>query len=132
VCAELKAEDAATVMAALSAIADKYGVQDRATVAAMLAAEQAHTHQTDDEDPEEWFDPETFHTLARAAAQVRTMDQRRADALVDICAEKLTDPKRQGQRPTVQVTGGILTLLGLRDDPRGAHRLRPDHRRTPP
>jgi hypothetical protein len=48
------------------------------------------------------------------------MDQRRADALVDICAEKLTDPKlpkRQGQRPTVQVTGGILTLLGLRDDP---------------
>jgi hypothetical protein len=121
--AELKAEDAATVMAALTALADSYGAEDRAAAAAATAANQPDTDQPDTDGtdgPEDWVDPESFHALARAAAQVRTMDQRRADALVDICADALADPtlpKRQGRRPTVQVTGGILTLLGLRNDP---------------
>jgi hypothetical protein len=114
--AELRAEDAATVMAALTAVADKYGEQDRAA-----AAVASQLDDTDSENPDDdWIDPETFDGLARAAGLRRTMDQRRADALVDICADVLGDPslpKRQGQRPTVAVTGGVLSLLGLRNDP---------------
>jgi hypothetical protein len=50
----------------------------------------------------------------------RTMDQRRADALVGVFRDVLADPdlpKRQGERARIAATGGILTLLGLRNDP---------------
>jgi hypothetical protein len=118
--AELRSEDAAIVMAALTAIADKYREQDRAAAASAdegrsdAVADDAHDGAA------EWVDPESFNCVPDAVAGRRTMDQRRADALVDVCADVLTDPtlpKRQGRRPTVQVTGGILTLLGLRNDP---------------
>jgi hypothetical protein len=50
----------------------------------------------------------------------RTMDQRRADALVGVFHDVLSDPdlpKRQGERARIAATGGVLTLLGLRNDP---------------
>lgn len=109
--AELRAEDAAVVMAALTAVADRYGQEDRAAAAAAAA-------RPDEDGGDDWVDPDTFADLP--LSNLPTMDQRRADALVDICANALADPdlpKRQGRRPTVQATGGILTLLGLRNDP---------------
>ena len=134
--AELKAEDAATIMAALNAVADRYGADDRAAAAASHAANGDHTSDPGDPrdtsdpgdpgdprdtgDTGDWIDPESFDGMSRVGPQLRTMDQRRADALVDICADVLADPdlpKRQGRRATVQATGGILTLLGLRNDP---------------
>jgi hypothetical protein len=108
--AELRAQDAAVVMAALTAIADKYGEQDRAAAAAARTAPDAQP----------WVDPDTFDRLSTSQHGRRTLDQRRADALVDVCANALADPtlpKRQGRRPTVQVSGGVRTLLGLREDP---------------
>jgi Domain of unknown function (DUF222) len=127
--AEIRAEDAAIVMAALNAIADKYGQEERAAAAAAraMAAEAGDTgpddaiaDETDIDD--EWIDPVTFNYLAARRSGQRTMDQRRADAFVDVFADIVADPdpdlpKRQGKRPTVQVTGGLLTLLGLRNDP---------------
>ncbi len=46
----------------------------------------------------------------------RTVDQRRADALVDLAGAALYDdalPKAQGLRPSVHVTVALSTLLGL-------------------
>ncbi len=78
----LSAEDAATVMAALDAIAR-----------------------------------ETIHGKG---GDTRTVDQRRADALVELCAAALSDPhlvKAHGQRPSVQVTIAASTLMGLDQQP---------------
>jgi Domain of unknown function (DUF222) len=50
----------------------------------------------------------------------RTPDQRRADALVDICLNALHDPrvpKAHGRRPNINVTVCHTTLLGLDDQP---------------
>ncbi len=88
--AELRAEDAKVVMNSLTEIADQYGASDR---------QQVKSGRLD---------------------QIRTVDQRRADALADLCAGAVTDrdlPSSARARVTVQVTGGIKTLLGLRNDP---------------
>ena len=53
-------------------------------------------------------------------ADGRTADQRRADALVALAAQRLTDPSLpawRGRRPSVQVTVNATTLLGLDDQP---------------
>jgi hypothetical protein len=55
-----------------------------------------------------------------AHGNARTADQRRADALGDLAAAALADdtlPRRQGQRPAIQVTVSLRTLLGLSDEP---------------
>jgi hypothetical protein len=89
--AELSAQDARSVIVGLSRIAEQYESADRARV------------------------------LTGARSEARTADQRRADALVDLCSnlpagdDELTPAGRR--QVHVQVTGGILTLLGLRDDP---------------
>ncbi len=78
----LSAQDAATVMAALDAIAQ-----------------------------------ETIHGRG---GDTRTADQRRADALVQLCSSALTDPhliRSHGQRPAVQVTIAASTLMGLDQQP---------------
>jgi hypothetical protein len=118
--AELPAEAAAVVMAALTAMADNYREQDRAAAAAADGSESSGADEWMDTHSDQWIDPDSFNELATHTPTPRTINQLRADALVDICAHILTDPtlpKRQGQRPTVQVTGGILTLLGRRNDP---------------
>jgi len=126
--AELRAQDAATVKAALTALADTYADTDRANaaVAAAEATEADAAHNCDGSaDADEpccdlWIDPQAYSELGLDPSPIRTLDQRRADALVDICRHTLADPtlpRRQGQRPTIQATGGIRTLLGLRNDP---------------
>ncbi len=78
----LSADDAATVMAALDAIAR-----------------------------------ETIHGRG---GDSRTVDQRRADALVELCSAALGDPhltRAHGQRPSVQVTIAASTLMGLDQQP---------------
>jgi Domain of unknown function (DUF222) len=80
--AYLSAQDAATMMAALDAIAH-----------------------------------ETIHGKG---GDTRTADQRRADALVELCSTALTDPyltRAHGQRPAVQITVAASTLMGLEDQP---------------
>jgi len=122
--AELRAQDAATVMAALTAVADKYAVTDRAGAAA-AAADANAIHNCDGAEGDErccdlWIDPQAYAELGLDPSPIRTLDQRRADALVDVCRDTLADPtlpRRQGRRPTIQATGGIRTLLGLRNDP---------------
>jgi hypothetical protein len=50
----------------------------------------------------------------------RTADQRRADAIVDICAASLDMPglpRRHGARPTLNITVAASTLAGLDDQP---------------
>ena len=50
----------------------------------------------------------------------RTIDQRRADAIVDLCASALADPGlpvQHGRRAQIQVTMTLPTLLGLDDEP---------------
>jgi hypothetical protein len=88
--AEVPAEAAITAMNALTKIAQGYKAGDREQV------------------------------KAGALTEGRTMDQARADALIDLCASALASddvsPAVRG-KVTVQVTGGIKTLLGLRDDP---------------
>jgi hypothetical protein len=68
----------------------------------------------------------TLCTASTAAAAVRidgddrTMDQRRADALVALAAQRLDDPdlpKWRGRRPRVQVVVNASTLLGMDDLP---------------
>jgi hypothetical protein len=57
---------------------------------------------------------------AKAPEDGRTMDQRRADALVALAAQGLLDPSlpdQQGRRPAIQVTVAASTLLGLDDRP---------------
>jgi hypothetical protein len=56
----------------------------------------------------------------RVAGDERTIDQRRADALVDLCAGALAGaelPTRHGRRPDIQVTLTLQTLLGLDEEP---------------
>src|SRR6195952_4067355 len=80
--AYLSADDAATMMAALDAIAQ-----------------------------------ETIHGKG---GDTRTADQRRADALVELCSAALADPhltRAHGQRPAVQITVAASTLMGLDDQP---------------
>jgi hypothetical protein len=55
-----------------------------------------------------------------SAGEERTSDQRRADALIDVFARVLSDPKlpeQHGMRPSVQVTVAASTLLGCDDRP---------------
>jgi hypothetical protein len=48
----------------------------------------------------------------------RSMDQRRADALVDLAADGLDRvPSQHGRKPAVQVSVALSTLLGLDDQP---------------
>jgi hypothetical protein len=50
----------------------------------------------------------------------RSMDQRRADALVALAEQGLLDgavPGQHGRKPTIQVTVSLETLLGLDDQP---------------
>ncbi|HJQ01677.1 MAG TPA: DUF222 domain-containing protein [Jatrophihabitans sp.] len=54
------------------------------------------------------------------ADDVRTMDQKRADLLVDAVLSGLPEgslPRMQGRRPAIQVTVSADTLLGLNDQP---------------
>jgi len=58
--------------------------------------------------------------LASAKTDQRTADQRRADALVDVFARVLGDPdlpEQHGQRPAINVTVPISTLLGCDEQP---------------
>ena len=60
------------------------------------------------------------NSLANAQTDDRSADQRRADALVDVFARVLGDPslpEQHGQRPAIQVTVSIGTLLGCDDKP---------------
>ncbi len=53
-------------------------------------------------------------------ADTRTLDQRRADAIVDICSSALDMPglpKRHGLRPALSVTVAASTLAGQDDQP---------------
>jgi hypothetical protein len=55
-----------------------------------------------------------------SADDQRTVDHRRADALVDLGVAALHDPllpRAQGMRPAVQVTVALSSLLGLDDQP---------------
>ncbi len=55
-----------------------------------------------------------------SATDLRTADQRRADALVDLGIAALHDPhlpKAQGMRPSIHVTVAVSTLLGLDEQP---------------
>ena len=55
-----------------------------------------------------------------SATDLRTADQRRADALVDLGIAALHDPllpKAQGMRPAIHVTVAASTLLGLDEQP---------------
>jgi hypothetical protein len=57
---------------------------------------------------------------AKASEDTRTMDQRRADALVDLAGARLSAaplPKQHGRRPAIQVTVAASTLLGLDEKP---------------
>ena len=61
-----------------------------------------------------------LNSLGNAQTDDRSADQRRADALVDVFARVLGDPslpEQHGQRPAIQVTVSIGTLLGCDDKP---------------
>jgi hypothetical protein len=61
-----------------------------------------------------------LNSLPSAQTDARTADQRRADALVDVFARVLGDPglpERHGQRPAINVTVPISTLLGCDEQP---------------
>src|SRR5215469_1302954 len=61
-----------------------------------------------------------LNSLGNAQTDDRSADQRRADALVDVFARALADPsmpEAHGQRPAIQVTVSIGTLLGCDDKP---------------
>jgi hypothetical protein len=56
----------------------------------------------------------------KTPGQTRTADQRRADALIDVFARVIADPKlpeQQDMRPSVQVTVAASTLLGADNQP---------------
>jgi hypothetical protein len=56
---------------------------------------------------------------ATSAGEVRSADQRRADAVVDVFARALAGalPEQHGARPSVQVTVAASTLLGCDEQP---------------
>jgi hypothetical protein len=56
----------------------------------------------------------------KSAGEARSVDQRRADALVDVFARVLSDPalpEQHGARPAIQVTVAASTLLGCDQQP---------------
>jgi Domain of unknown function (DUF222) len=58
--------------------------------------------------------------LGNGQTDARTADQRRADALVDVFTRVLGDPalpEQHGQRPAINVTVSLGTLLGCDDQP---------------
>ena len=62
----------------------------------------------------------TAQAATVAPGDTRTVDQRRADAVVTLATATLDDPglpRWQGRRPRVQVTVAATTLLGLDDEP---------------
>jgi hypothetical protein len=61
-----------------------------------------------------------LNSLATGQTHDRSADQRRADALVDVFARVLADPslpEQHGQRPAIQVTVSVGTLLGCDNQP---------------
>jgi hypothetical protein len=61
-----------------------------------------------------------LNSLPSAQTDARSADQRRADALVDVFTRVLGDPalpERHGQRPAINVTVPISTLLGCDEQP---------------
>jgi Domain of unknown function (DUF222)/HNH endonuclease len=61
-----------------------------------------------------------LNSLASGQTDARTADQRRADALVDVFTRVLGDPalpEQHGQRPAINVTVPISTLLGCDEQP---------------
>ncbi|HKF34511.1 MAG TPA: DUF222 domain-containing protein [Jatrophihabitantaceae bacterium] len=61
-----------------------------------------------------------LNSLGSGQTDDRSADQRRADALVDVFARVLGDPslpEQHGQRPAIQVTVSIGTLLGCDNQP---------------
>jgi len=78
-----------------------------------------------------------LNSLGSAQTDSRTGDQRGADALVDVFARVLGDPslpEAHGQRPAINVTVQLSTLLGCDGAARPPRRVRGDYRRhgTPP
>jgi hypothetical protein len=61
-----------------------------------------------------------LNSLATGQTHDRSADQHRADALVDVFARVLGDPslpEQHGQRPAIQVTVSLGTLLGCDNQP---------------
>jgi Domain of unknown function (DUF222) len=61
-----------------------------------------------------------LNSLASGQTDARSADQRRADALVDVFTRVLADPnlpEAHGQRPAINVTVSISTLLGCDNQP---------------
>ncbi len=61
-----------------------------------------------------------LNSLGNAQTDNRSADQRRADALVDVFARALSDPslpEQHGQRPAIQVTVQLSTLLSCDEQP---------------
>src|SRR5215470_12141454 len=61
-----------------------------------------------------------LNSLGNAQTDARSADQRRADALVDVFARVLADPtlpEQHGQRPAINITVPIGTLLGCDQQP---------------
>ncbi len=84
-----------------------------ASVNAFLSAENAATVMAA-------LDAIARETIHGKGGDTRTTDQRRADALVDLCSAALRDPhltRAHGQRPSVQVTVAASTLMGLDQQP---------------
>ncbi len=84
-----------------------------ATVNAFLSAEDAATVMAA-------VDAIARETIHGKGGDTRTVDQRRADALVELCSSALGDPhltRAHGQRPSVQVTVAASTLMGLDQQP---------------
>jgi Domain of unknown function (DUF222)/HNH endonuclease len=61
-----------------------------------------------------------LHSLTSGQTDARTADQRRADALIDVFTRVLSDPnlpEAHGQRPAINVTVPLSTLLGCDEQP---------------
>jgi Domain of unknown function (DUF222)/HNH endonuclease len=61
-----------------------------------------------------------LHSLISGQTDARSADQRRADALIDVFTRVLADPnlpEAHGQRPAINVTVSINTLLGCDNQP---------------
>jgi hypothetical protein len=61
-----------------------------------------------------------LHSLTSGQTDARTADQRRADALIDVFTRVLSDPnlpEAHGQRPAINVTVPLSTLLGCDNQP---------------
>jgi Domain of unknown function (DUF222) len=61
-----------------------------------------------------------LNSLASGQTDTRSADQRRADALIDVFTRVLSDPslpEQHGQRPAINVTVPLSTLLGCDEQP---------------